>query len=392
MKHELEFHADALPGHVNPDDEAERLPINYIQLAIRYKWYLLTGLVVGAILGHLAYLQAGPEYEAVAQILVSHKYTPPVRESERMLHETGKPSEHIALIVSPMIAEKAIEIGKLKELESLRGEVDLVDAVLDGLKVKRISGQDRSHFNVLEIRYPSRNSADACKVVQAFVAAYGQYLDEQSREHSSEVLALAQKTTADLLTKMHQKESEYRAFLQTVPEAFRSALGPKTESAQTTNIAPEDVIHAMGEERNKNRIRQAELQSRLKSLQNALAAGDPRDAIELEVRRFMNADGRSEQSSKSTEIGIYQSQLIPLLIREQDLARDFGRDHPDLIAVRQSIVKIVETFRKLGIELPEAWFQLRSDFCPVVTSVRPSGFHVAPNRPTPLSASMLGEM
>ena len=353
MKHELEFHADALPGHVNPDEEAERLPINYIVLALRYKWWLLCGLLAGAVLGHLAYLKAGPEYEAVAQILVSRKYTPPVRENERMLHETGKPSEHLALIVSPMIAEKAIEIGKLNELPTFAGESDMVDAVLDGLKVKRVAGQDRSHFNVLEIRYPSRRPEDATRVVKAFVDAYGEYLEEQGREHSTEVLALAQKATGDLLTRMHQKEAEYRDFLQTVPEEFRSALGAKTQTTQTTNLAPEDVIHALGDERNKNRIRLAELQSRMKSLQNSLAAGDPRDAIEQEVRRFMNADGRSERSTKSTEISIYQSQLMPLLIREQDLARDFGRDHPDLIAVRQSINKIVETFRKLGIQLPE---------------------------------------
>lgn len=353
MKHELEFHADALPGHVNPDDEAERLPINYIQLAIRNRWWLLCGLVAGAILGHLAYTKSGPEYEAVAQILVSRKYMPPVRESERMLQETGKPSEHIALIVSPMIAEKALEIGNLKELATLRGEPDPIEAILEGLKVKRIAGQDRSHFNVLEIRYPSRIASDARRVVQAVISAYDQYLGEQSREHSSEVLALAQKTTADLLAKIHLKEAEYHDFLQTVPEEFRSALGPKANGAQATNVAPEDVIRTLADERNRNRIRQAELQSRQKSIEQAIAAGDPRESIEQEVRRFMSLDGRNERSSRGTEIGIYQSQLIPLLLREQDLARDYGKDHPDLVSVRQSITKVVETFRKLGVQLPE---------------------------------------
>jgi capsular exopolysaccharide synthesis family protein len=353
VKHELEFHADALPVHVNPDDEAERLPINYLQLAIRYRWWLLGGLAVGAVLGHLAYLRSGPEYEAVAQILVSRKYMPPVRDSERMLQETGKPSEHIPLIVSPMIARKALELGHLKQLPTLRGESDLIEAVLEGLKVKRIAGQDRSFSNVLEIRYPSRNAADACKVVEAIIAAYEDYLVVQSREHSTEVLAMAQKTTADLLGKLREKETAYRAFLQTVPDEYRSALGPKTESTQTTNIAPEDVIHMLGEERNRNRIRQAELMSRQKSIENAIAAGDPRESIEQEVRRFMSLDGRNDRNSRTPEISIYQSQLIPLLLREQDLARDFGRDHPELVSVRQSIVKIVETYRKLGIQLPE---------------------------------------
>lgn len=352
-KHELEFHADALPGHVNPDDEAERLPINYTLLALRYKWLLLAGLACGAVLGHLAYLKAGPEYEAVAQILVSRKYTPPVRESERMLQDTGKPSEHIPLIVSPMIAERAIEIGKLKELPTFRNSPDVVEDVLDGLKVKRTSGQDRSHFSVLEVRYASRIPADARKVVESIIAAYDQYLIQQSREHSTEVLALAQRTTADLLSKIKQKEDEYHSFLETVPEEFRSALGPKTPTSQTTNIAPEDVIRALGEERNRNQIRLTELTSRQRSIEDAIASGEPRTAIEHEVRRFMALDGRSERDSRGTEINIYQSQLLPLLVKEQDLARTFGRDYPELVAVREAIQKTVETFRKLGIDLPE---------------------------------------
>ncbi|MBS0205179.1 MAG: polysaccharide biosynthesis tyrosine autokinase [Planctomycetes bacterium] len=353
MKHELEFHADALPGHVNPDDEAERLPINYVQLAIRFKWWLLCGLAVGAVLGHLAYTKAGPEYEAVGSMLVSRKYMPPVRESERMLQDTGKPSEHIPLIVSPMIAEKAIRIGQLQDLPTFRGEPDIVEAVLEGLKAKRIAGQDRSHFNVIEIRYACRIAADAHKVVESIIAGYAEYLGEQSLEHSREVLNLAQKATAELRTQIDLKEDAYHDFLQTVPEEYRSALGPKMPNAVTTNIAPEDVIHALGEERNRNRIRQAELNSRQKSIETALAAGDPRDAIEQEVRRFMSADGRSERNSRSTEISAYQQLLIPLLLREQDLSRDFGKDHPELISVRQSITKIVETYRKLGVQLPE---------------------------------------
>lgn len=353
MNQNLEFHADNLPGHVNPDEEAARLPINYTELAIKNRWWLLCGLLAGSVLGHLAYTKAGPEFEAVGQILVSRKYMPPMRESERMLQDTGRPSEHIPLIVSPMIVEKAIKIGELGDLPTLHGEPDLVDAVLDGLKAKRVAGQDRSHFSVLEIRYPSRVPADAKKVVQAVIAAYDEYLIEESRKHSTEVLALAQKTTADLQERIRQKETEYANFLQTVPEEFRSSLGPKTQNAQVSNIAPEDVIHTMGEERNRNRIRMTELRSRQKSLENAIAAGEPRDAIEHEIRRFMNADGRNERSTRGTEISIYQSQLIPLLLREQDLARNFGKDHPDLVSVRESIMKVVETFQKLGVQLPE---------------------------------------
>lgn len=354
MKRELEFHADALPGHVNPDDEAEGVPINYLQLAIRYKWRLMSGLIVGLVLGHLAYMKSGPEYDAVSQILVSKKYTPPVREEDRMLTTQSKVSDHIPLITSPLLIEQAVKLGNLKDLPTFKGEPDLVEAVLDGLKVKRAAGNDRSSQTVLELRYASPQSADARKVVQAVIAAYDGYLKEQSQEQSAEVLRLAKKTTGEMLHKLHATEEKYRNFLLTVPEEFRTALGPKTSTSQSSNIAPEDVIHTLGEERNRNRVRMAELTSRKKSIEKAVAGGESREALEHQVRRYLETDGRGrEDAERQTQISIYQSQLLPLLIKERELSGKVGRDQDELVATRQSIETILQTYAKLGLRFPE---------------------------------------
>ena len=293
MKRELEFHADALPGHVNPDDEAEGAPINYLQLAIRYKWRLLAGAIAGLILGHLAYLRSGPEYDAFSQILVSRKFTPPVRDEDRYLTSQGKPSEDIPLISSPLLIEKAVRLGDLKQLSILRGETDLVESIQDGLKVKRTAGNDRSAKTVLEIRFASPQAADSRKVVESVIAAYGEYLKESSQEQSAEVQRLAKKTTEEMLAKLHQTEKAHRDFILTVPEEFRAALGPRTVTTQSSNIAPEDVIHSLGEEKNRNRVRLAELTARQKSIEKSIASGEPRDSLELQVRRFLSLDGRN---------------------------------------------------------------------------------------------------
>ncbi len=354
MKRELEFHADALPGHVNPDDEAEGLPINYLQLAIRYKWRLLAGAVAGLILGHFAYLRSGPEYDAFAQILVSRRYTPPVREEDRMLTAQGKPSDHIPLITSPLLIEKAVRIGNLQELSIFKGELDIVEAVQDGLKVKRTAGNERSVQTVLEVRFASPQSDDSRRVVESVVAAYDEYLKETSLEQSAEVQRLARKTTEEMFQKLHQTEEAHRNFILTVPEEFRSALGTRAVTSQSTNIAPEDVIHSLGEERNRNRVRLAELTARQKSLEKAMAAGESRESLEHQVRRFVNLDGRSgEDAERQTQISVYQSQLLPLLIKERDLSREVGRDHPELVAVRRGIETILHTYAKLGLRFPE---------------------------------------
>ena len=248
MKQELEFHAGALPSHANPDDEAERLPLNYLQMIFRYKWRLAAGFIAGLVLGHLLYLKAGPEFEAFAEILVQRKYTPPVREEQRMLSGGSLPSEHIKLILSPKIASEAVKHGHLEELKTFRGEPDLAEVVLDSLKVKRVAGQDRSHSNVLDLRYTSKLAGDAEKVLSAVIAAYEEYLQESSTEQSQAVQELAKNATENMRAQLSLKETQYEQFLKTVPEEFRSALGNKTQTTQVqTNTAPMDVIQSLGE-------------------------------------------------------------------------------------------------------------------------------------------------
>ena len=354
VKRNLEFHADALPGHVHPDDEAEGVPINYLQLAIHYKWRLLVAGIAGLILGHLAYVRSGPEYAAFSQVKVWKKNPPPVREDDRMLTGQAKPSDHIPDILSPVFIAKAIQLGELDKLPTFAGETDFVEAVQDGLKVKRVAGNDRSVQTVFEIRYSSPQAADARKVVEAIIAQYAVHLKEVSLEESTEMQGKASKSVEDMLDKLHAAEAAYREFILTVPEEYRAVLGPKTSATQTSNIAPEDVIHTLGEERNRNRVRLADLTSRQKAIRNAQAAGDSQEALELQVRRFLNADGRSgEDADRQLQISIYQSQLLPLINKERELSEQVGRDNFELVSVRRSIEKILQTYAKLGLKFPE---------------------------------------
>lgn len=112
MKPELEFHPDHLPGHADPNAEADRLPINFAELIRQYRWWLACGLLVGLGIGQLLYMKLGPEYEASAQILVARKNAVPMKEDQRTMGNFGDRTEHLALILSPMIAGKAVEIAR----------------------------------------------------------------------------------------------------------------------------------------------------------------------------------------------------------------------------------------------------------------------------------------
>ena len=89
--------------------------IDYVGLARRYALWLVCGMVSGVLLGHLIFKSYGPEYTATAKVLVSKRMSGPISESSEA--ETwGERAEHIALIMSPLIVEKAVELHELDKL------------------------------------------------------------------------------------------------------------------------------------------------------------------------------------------------------------------------------------------------------------------------------------
>lgn len=349
------FDADSLSGVINDSEEAFFKDVNYVQLLLRHRWWLVVGGVLGVGLGIAAYLRAGAEYEATAQVLVSRKDSVPIREEHRTLSDWGERSEHIALILSPLMINRAVEIGHLKNLPTLRGSDDPSQDILDDLKAKRSSGQDRSYTNVLTVTYPSRSRDDARAVVEAVIAAYGEYLDKTRNEKSDEVLSLAQQALRDVEAKLEQKEKEYHEFRETAPLQWKAPVGASAADGQTTTNVHQERVFAAEEQRRLNLLRKATLQSRLQAIEGALAEKSPRDGLEALIRRFASQDGPSNdfQSQQQQDLSIFENRLLPLILEEKELLRDYGPDHPDVKLKRQTIATALDFYRRQGVRLPE---------------------------------------
>jgi hypothetical protein len=109
--------------------------IDYVGLARRYAMWLVCGMVSGLLLGHLIFQTYGPEYTATAKVLVSKRISGPISENSEA--ETwGDRAEHIALIMSPLIVEKAVELHKLDKLPSMALSNDPAEDVLDSIEVR----------------------------------------------------------------------------------------------------------------------------------------------------------------------------------------------------------------------------------------------------------------
>ncbi|MDA1212093.1 MAG: hypothetical protein O2955_06235 [Planctomycetota bacterium] len=258
--------------------------IDFQALFWKYRWHLVICTVVGLTLGEAAYRKLGPEYLATAQILVSKSANVPVTK-DGADESFGERAEHIALIMSPMIVGQAVETHQLNELPTLSRSETPIDDILDDLKVKRSAGHDRSFLNVLDITFKSKSPHDARSIVDAVIEAYAGYLSDSYRENSEEILKLTTEVKDTLFKELQAKQQEYLTFRETAPLHWKAAA-PGSNNQTAISIHQEN-IQAIQDQRRENLIKRTDVNSKLKSLEEAIASGESRDTLAVLVRQFM---------------------------------------------------------------------------------------------------------
>ncbi len=329
--------------------------IDTVQMVLRHKFTIALALAVGMGLGVMAYLKMGPMYMATARILVSKKADNPIKGAEATTY--GERAEHVALIMSPMIVGEAIKLHKLDQLPSLAKSDAPVEDILDELRVKRSAGQDKSFINVLDITYNNRRPSDARAVVTAIIDAYSKYLAKTHKDYSAQVVSLMTNADQELKKELEQKEAEYLAFRESAPLHWRNAPGAAGTSSDITNIH-QDHLLAIDAERRRNILTKAEIKSKLTALQEAIDNGETRESLELLVRQFLSTTGESFLAGPPGTDAMEQ-QLVPLLLEEKTLLRDFGNNYPDVIAVRKKIETIRKYYLQRGVTLPDVDAELK---------------------------------
>ena len=315
--------------------------IDYVGLARRYALWLACGIVSGLLLGYLIFQAYGPEYTATAKVLVSKRISGPISENTEA--ETwGDRAEHIALIMSPLIVEKAVQLHELDRLPSMALSKDPAEDILDSIKVKRSAGEDRSFLNVLDVTCTNARRDDAKTICHAVIAAYHVYLRENHEENTGELLKLVNRATGNLKREIDDTEAAYDKFIETAPihmkTTTRGAGGERTTTA--TNVHQEHLA-ALELEQQRLLVQKAEVQSKIQSLHKGLAKGQSREELATMIQLFSAPQSKSAQTpSALTATGganSIDSQLLPLILREKQLLLEFGDDWPEVQTVRAQI-------------------------------------------------------
>ncbi|RMG40400.1 MAG: polysaccharide biosynthesis tyrosine autokinase [Planctomycetota bacterium] len=336
----------ATPGAPSPPIELmRRQQFDPLEIGLRYRVWIGLAILAGLLLGGLAYWKFGPTYDAKAQILVSRKASIHLKSDD--LRTYGERSEHVALIMSPMIVRKAVALRRLDRLPSLATKKDPVAAIITELKAKRVAGTDQSFLNIIELTYSNRYAQDAVAVLDAIVAAYSQYLQESQKEHTNELLTLIHTATVDLRKQLEAKQQEYLRFRAEAPFLWRRPT-VADESSQDVISVHIDEVQKIQQALSGVTVEQTVVRSKIRALEEAIASGrSPRELTAL-VKLFLYSEGHKNAAeafaAPADAPDVVRTQLVPLYLEEQRLLSEFGEDHPDVIAVRQRM----EALRRLA--------------------------------------------
>lgn len=332
---------------------------DFVGLAWRYRGWLACGVLVGGLVGHLLYQKLGPEYAGTAKVLVSKLGNVQVREGHQS--GSGDRGQHVSLIMSPLIVERAVKIGQLDRLPSMAKSKDVVEDIVSSLKVQRTAGDEGSVLNVLDITYKSSNRAESKVVVDAIIAAYDEFLKESHQESMTELVRLVDKANVSLRTQIEDAERKYQAFRATAPIHLKQPLrGPHGERLPVAANVHQDNLLALEKERQTLLLRKAELQSQIQSFDTAIASGRPREELAASIQLLVPGSHHATNEtgtllSPSLDQGHPEgrdAQWLALKLQEEKLLLEYGPEWPEIQALRRQLAIIEQHYRIKGMKLP----------------------------------------
>ncbi len=305
--------------------------IDLLDLFWRRKGVVALGMVFAGLIGVFYYLFIPPKYFAMADVLLVQK-RPEVITRDRQ-YETSfgdYVATHRAVIVSPMIVRRAVELSNLHSLKTFAEydpDWDLSGIIIEDLAVKagqRDLGENADSIMTLSYRGPVE---DECSVVvQAVLDSYMEFLDEIHRDMSDDTVRLISEARDLLEHNLQRQEDDYVHFREASPLVSRG----------TDEVNPLQArLEAIEMQRTELLIRRTEIEGQLKSIQNAKSKNiNDRDLLALVT------DIRKQQTTDTTTANVstaIDSQILQLADREQELLEHFGPNHPRVATIRQRI-------------------------------------------------------
>ncbi|MCH5375673.1 MAG: Wzz/FepE/Etk N-terminal domain-containing protein, partial [Planctomycetes bacterium] len=202
--------------HALPDDlmvpssaDAIHALIRFLQIVLHRKVYVLSAVVVAALLGALYFYTATPIYQATAQLLILQSGADVW--SPTMTAETSR--QALIPTYERLFSTQEVLEGAVEQLIKGPAEtrVDFGTAPrhkwADILR-QNISAQAIRRTNVIEISYDSRSPQAGKAVVAAVVQSYLAFMDRNHKNVSAEIVQILEQERLEIEGKLSSKQQE----------------------------------------------------------------------------------------------------------------------------------------------------------------------------------------
>jgi capsular exopolysaccharide synthesis family protein len=304
-----------------------------LQIAWKRKRHVALGVITGLVLASLFQMRRVPVYQSSAQVLVVKKHTD-------VLSTTGAGtgvgmnddylSTHLVLIKSQVVVERAVKKGALGQLPSLRVENSPARAIMASLSAERaIKEPALGGDNIINLTYRCTDPEDTAEILNAVILSYRDFLKETYTSFSSDLIEIATKDYKKSEKALLEKKAGYKAFLAKSPLLALGNGGAQPPMQRLSTLEAERLALEM---------RTADIKEHLKTIEAAKKNGNAREVVVGMLAARAPGRERSEKGVESDNSdGVYQQQLLTLLLEEHSLGAQLGADHPERAALRKKI-------------------------------------------------------
>lgn len=311
-------------------------------LVNRRKWFIITGVLLGLIGGGAYYLVAPPVYETFAQIIVYRQDPTLLTDRPGARPTTGQfeilPKEvlstEILRLRSVEVVRDAVVQSQLDRLKSFEGEPLIVSEIIENLSVSKGGEGITQDANVVNIGFRCSDAGDCSQVVNAIIDSYKRSVGSDFESQGTKLLSLIGEAKSELSEKLKKLDAAYREFRQRAPTVW---LGDDRTSQESYR----ERLLAIEKARAECELKITDLATQLKTITDASAKGENRDALMLMVERLA---GISEYKA-GRQMALLQENYFPLIAKRDNLTQLYGPDHPLVEGVNKQIDAFREMFK-----------------------------------------------
>jgi capsular exopolysaccharide synthesis family protein len=312
-------------------------PPSLLQILWNRKAIILLGGVVGLVVGALYFVQRQPVYESTAQVLVK-KETPPVPglgvEGYAMFDDYL--ATHEKLVGSPVLIEKAVQIGELDRLKSFAGQNNPAPAIRGALKINRESAQGGSGYggpSILNLSFRCGDADDCAAVLDAVIRSYQVYLEDDYQSKNSNTIKKMLPLLHDLDAKLDAAhEADKKLHAETPLVIGKDGVTDNEERL----VGIRSRLSVLG-------LRRLELEARQEAVGEAVKRGrDPRRLIDAVAKDPNKPGGDPAGPMSDAQLAL---QLAPLRVELRNKELVHGKDHPEVRMLRNSIEVMEEMIK-----------------------------------------------